>query len=527
MQRIFYLRAAIILLIASSAFISCFDLPDEVIMPAWQVDLNIPLTNNSFTLSEIINENPYISVDSSENDLIYLFQSDVFSHYSDITEFLDLEFETSIQNVPMPASDNDSMVVYIEFPDSVELEHALFNDGNLAMSFYNPGNHRANIFIRFPGISRPNGDVLAFTFQVDPLASDSVSYNLTNHRYQIPPGQLGSDNNKLQIIVRVTSAVPAQTVVIGNLYISNFAFANAAGLLPPKSLGYDEDVFKLDVDSIENFRDRLTLAQALLRVSAGYISPLQNPVDVEVKDLSIVGIRKDGSEFYLRDSTGSIFHTFRLVGASVERNYTERNSNINDFISFLPDSIIIRAEYIMNPDHKRVTASIEDTIKIETDFSTKSYISLHNARIQDVTSLVIGNKDRDLIRDGRNADFIIEVENAIPVGMWFRLDLKDIDGNYLFTITKNTSGTDSVYFEPADVNPDGEVIASVQNQPIRIILDSSQVEMLSRSYFADFYVTVSTKDSGGTNPLIVAVRPSAWIKIKAYCKTRYNIDIND
>ncbi len=527
MQSIFFKRAALFLMIISITFISCFDLPDEVLAPDWQVNLNIPLINNSFTLSEIINENPYISVDSSSGDLIYLFQSDEYSHFTDIADFLNLQFETSIQNVPIPASNEDSSTVYIEFPDSVELESALFSDGNLSLSFTNPSIHRANINVRFPGILKPDGESLSFDFQVDPSGFDSVSYNLENHTYQQPPGQPGINSNKLQIVARVTSAVPAQTIVIGNLYISNFSFTSAAGLLPPKSLGYDEDVFALDVDSIENFRDRLTLAEALLKVTAGYISPLQNPVDVEVRNLNIVGVRNDGTEFFMRDSTGSIYHTLRLIGPSVEKNYTEENSNINEFVAFLPDSIVVRAEYIMNPDHKRVTASIEDSIKIETVFSTRSFISLHNARIQDVTSFQIGEKDRDLIKDGRSADFIIEIENAIPVGMWLRLDLNDIDGNYLFTVTKNISGSDSVYFEPAEVNPDGEVISSVLNQPIRIVLDSSQVEMLSRSYSADFYITVSTKDSGGTNPPHVAVRPSAWLKIKAYCKTNYNIDNND
>jgi hypothetical protein len=225
----------------------------------------------------------------------------------------------------------------------------------------------------------------------------------------------------------------------------------------------------------------------------------------------------------MRDSTGSIFHKINLVGASAEKIYTEQNSNINEFISFLPDSIIIRAEYIMNPDHKRVSATLEDTIIIETDFSTKSYISLHNAYINDYTALEIGNKDRDIISDWRNADIMIEFENAIPVGMWFTMKLKDQDGNFLFTLTKNATGSDSIYFEPAEVDEIGDVISPVQNEPIRIILDSAQVEMISRSYSADFSVFVSTKNSGSADPVFVAVRPSAWLKIKAYGKARYEV----
>lgn len=105
----------------------------------------------------------------------------------------------------------------------------------------------------------------------------------------------------------------------------------------------------------------------------------------------------------------------------------------------------------------------------------------------------MGKDDRELIKDGSAADFVLELENAIPLGVWFKMDMMDEQNNFLFTLTKNNNGTDSIYFEPAEVDENGEVLTSTINQPIRIILDSAQVEMLSRTHSANYSVTISTK----------------------------------
>ncbi len=87
-------------------------------------------------------------------------------------------------------------------------------------------------------------------------------------------------------------------------------------------------------------------------------------------------MHKNGEEFFLRDASGSISHTLKFNDVSTEKIYDEQNSNINDFITFLPDTIVLRAEYLMNPDHQIGTATNKDSIKFETDFSTKSFLSL-------------------------------------------------------------------------------------------------------------------------------------------------------
>ncbi len=136
----------------------------------------------------------------------------------------------------------------------------------------------------------------------------------------------------------------------------------------------------------------------------------------------------------------------------------------------------------------------------------------------------MSDDDRNSIQDSKLADFILELENAIPLGIWFKMDMMDDQNNFLFTLTKSTNGVDSIYFEPAVIDANGEVLNSTLTQPIRIILDSAQVEMLSRTHSANYSLTISTTNYNQLDPPIVAVRPSAWIKVKAYSTIRYEIN---
>jgi hypothetical protein len=516
-------KVLLVAVYVSVSFVSCFELPDELIAPQWQVDLNVPLINKVYTLSDILNDDPHITIDTSGGNSIYILQSETFKLSSGLAEFIQITTETSSQNNPIPASDNDSVIVYIEFPEGAAIDSALFDEGYLTISVYNPSIHHADLSLRVPGIISPEGAELILNIGIDPFQTNSIRHNLKNHTYRFPANQPLDKKNNLQIIGKVISPVPIETILIATYHISDFYFISVSGLLPSKSLNDQEESFSFKMVETEEWRNRATLREARLRLEATHFSPAANPVGVEIRQLNIIGMHKNGGEFYLRDASGSINHTLKLNGTSTEKIYDEQNSNINDFITFLPDTIVLRAEYFMNPDHQVGTATNEDSIKFETDFLTKSFLSLKSTNIQDVTSIDMDEDHRDHIKDGSNADFVLELENAIPLGLWFKMDMMDEQNNFLFTLTKNNNGTDSIYFEPAEVDANGEVLTSTVNQPIRIVLDSSQVEMLSRTHSANYSVTVSTKNANQQDPPTVSIRPSAWIKVKAFSTIRYNV----
>ena len=517
-------KIPLLLVYVSISFVSCFELPDELVAPQWQVDLNVPVMNKFYTLEELLNDDPHITIDTSGGNSIYILQSETFGLNSGVDEFMQITEQASSQNNPVPASDSDSTIAYVEFSEGTELDSASFDDGYLSISTYNPSSYRADVVISVPGIITPEGAGLVFNIGIEPFRTDSIKYHLRNHTYLFPYNQPLDKKNNLLIIGKVHSLVPSETIVLASYYMSDFSFKSVSGLLPSKSLGNREETFSFQMAETEEYRDRATLREAQLRLEATYFTQASNPVGVEIRDLNIIGMHKNGEEFFLRDASGSINHTLKFNDVSTEKIYDEQNSNINDFITFFPDTIVLRAEYLMNPDHQIGTATNKDSVKFETDFSTKSYLSLKSTNIQDSTSIEMGDDDRNSIQDSKHADFVLELENAIPLGIWFKMDMMDEKNNFLFTLTKDINGIDSIYFEPAQIDANGEVLNTTLNQPIRIILDSDQVEMLSRTHSANYSLTISTTNYDQLDPPIVAVRPSAWIKVKAYSTIRYEIN---
>ena len=57
----------------------CVNLPTNPVMPQWNVDLNVPLVNRSYTLEDIIKKQNYISVQPNSQGGIYLIQSDNYN----------------------------------------------------------------------------------------------------------------------------------------------------------------------------------------------------------------------------------------------------------------------------------------------------------------------------------------------------------------------------------------------------------------------------------------------------------------
>src|SRR3972149_11864050 len=92
-------------------FSGCMDLPDDLIAPEWDTELNLPLINKSYTLDEIIKPQAHIIVDTSGTD-IYLLQSDKYYLNSNLSEFV-YRSDQFRSTLPTLTSDNDSAVAYI------------------------------------------------------------------------------------------------------------------------------------------------------------------------------------------------------------------------------------------------------------------------------------------------------------------------------------------------------------------------------------------------------------------------------
>ena len=516
MQKI-YSRFLIPLVLIFSFFrLGCLDIPGKLVMPQWDVDLNVPVIDRSYALNDIIKHQNYISIqDSGTPQNIYLIQSDKYYLSKDVSSFVQaVGTENTHSNV---VSGSGSNTLFVQFPGGVTITKAVFSSGTLSYTFNNPSAQSVTIALQIPGVSI-NGNVFSRTIQIGAFGSVTDNIDFAGAVYNLPANQPSFFANSLEIILSASSSTPTVTDV--NLTTTNFYFSTATGFLPAKSLGVKSSSFSLDISNAKDYRDKVTLKNADLNLDAVYIPAAanNNPFQIEVKNLSITGIRNDGTQLQLTIPDSA--KTFIFSGTAKHFDFNASNSSITNFITFLPDSISVSAEYIMNPNNLNGTVAAGDSVKFTANFSTTSFMAINNTSMTDTSSIGdISDQDRTKIRAAQNAYLTVNIKNSIPLNATIKVDIADSLYHTLFTLTNGTTNTNLFSITPANVDQNGEV-TSQGSSNFTVQMDSTQTEKFSHAQYAIYTVGVQTPNS----PSPVAVRPSDVIQIQVYGGIKFRIN---
>ena len=503
--------------------VSCSEFPTQVVAPQWDVDLNVPVINRSYSMSDILKPQHYISIQpEASGDSIYLFQSDEYTQSVSIGNFLQVTEPVSVKNVPVLVGKTTPDTVYIPLPEGAELDSAVFENGFFAIHVTNPLIADVSISLTMPGITKPDGSVFNITQNIGALGSDSAAFNFNGCRYVIPPNQPSYYRNSFQVIVKSSSSLLLSYVTM-DLYLSDFIFKSVSGRLPSKTLDSKPMSYDLNIGTAADYQGKAFLKEATLNLSAEYLSPASRHFGLLIKNLNITGIRKDGSTLALTDSTGSPNLTLTLANGYLQKTFNEKNSNINSFISFLPDAVTLNGQYVMNPDNNEGTATNIDSVKINANWSTKSYLSVLKSTVTDTSSLSgMTSSDRDKIRNAMSVDLVLNIQNGIPLTTWLKATLTDANFNPLFTVITD-GGEDYLYFPGAAIDQNGEV-TNPATTVTTVKLDSAQIEKFSRAYYVIYDVSVQTKQASQHPPPVVAIRPEDKINIQAYGAVKFRVN---
>ncbi|MCL5028027.1 MAG: hypothetical protein M1480_03300 [Bacteroidetes bacterium] len=523
MQKTITVSILLITLFVSVFISGCLDVPKNLIMPQWDVDLNIPMINRSYQLSDIIKKQNYIYVDTiSPQNIIYQIKSNNYSQSVGVSQFVSATPSSSSPTTTVFA-DNFMHNLYIQFPDGIQLDSATFSSGLFSYTFQNLSATTDTVFLSIPGITNTNGSTFSLVVPVPAFqtVTTTTPINFANYSYIFPSKKQPSFlKNSIWFIVEVKGALGSQANI--TLTTSNFEFKDASGYLPSKSLGIKSSAFSLDLGNAADYRDKAYLKNANLDLDAVYNSPAINPFDIQVKNLSIVGIRNNGQKFTLTIPDSA--QTFIFSGNSKHFSFNQDNSNIDSLISFLPDSIKVSAQYVMNPNNTTGSVTEFDSVKFSANFSTTSIMALRRSTMHDSSDINISDENtRTKIKAAQSAYFTVNIQNGIPLDASIRVTLTDSLWNPLFTLTNSTNNSDSIFVDAASVDQNGEVTNQTPTM-LEVQLDSTQTEMLSRSYHVKYTVTVETTNASQNPPPTVAVRPDDLIKIQVYGGVKFRVN---
>ena len=521
------ISALSILSLFSAFIIGCFDLPGDIIMPEWDVDLNVPIINKTYTIYDMFKPESKNSITSTlTSDDFYLVQSDNYTANTKVADYVSILSQGSTsQNFIIPAN-QPAQSVFIVFPEDIEIEQATFASGFLSFAIQNPSSAAISSSLLIPGIRKPDGSALIIETNVPAFSRDSIIYDLSNHQYILPLSQPIQNKNSLQLVASANSAINGSFENV-NFYLYNFNFSSITGSLPRTSLGNERTSASLNLNDAADYRGKFFIKEGTLSLRSAYVSTHQNSFELEMANIQITGIRKTGEEKFLKRNDGQNI-TFQLISGVYDLTLNESNSNLTEFISWLPDSIAISSEYILNPSNNQAVRTVtnQDSIKFSIQFSTKSIFAIKQTNFIDTLEIDLSQDDREKIRDGMGADLNIYLENAIPIDAFVKATLTDENYSPLFALTKNQNGVDSLQFLGSQVNNiTGQIISPTVTLNI-IKLDSAKIMQLSNARHVIISTTVNTKNATNENPNppTVQFKSSDWLNIKCYGKVKYHIN---
>ncbi len=525
---------ALIFFILLVSITGCVKLPNDVIAPQWDTEFNIPITNKTYKLADIIKPQKYIKIG---DDSSYIFYSDTYNYSTGVAEYLDQSNETNSEEANIIASNNE-IDVYLKFPGKLKLSKAEFKEGILKFYSLNISNSESvTINIRIPGLTDPSGQVITSQLTLAPGDSGTVVRLLNNCKYVKPSYQPDSlDNGFLAKITASSNSNTAETYI--SFVTSGFIFRSATGYLPPKTLNQVNSSLKFDLgNDISNFRGNIYLTGAQLKLKAEYVSVNSDPFELELRNLQVTGKSLNDNQLaqlVFKNTSGTsspASTTINVRLGTVDTVFDESNSNIDDFISFLPDEMNITTLPVMNPDNDKTykTVTEEDSIKMVSYLTTKgidlnsnAMLSIKRSTLKDTVEMNIDQSDRNSILNGKGANLNIQVKNYIPLTSWIKIILADQNYKPLATLTKGTDGSDSLKFSGAQISSSGQVIANASSQQI-INLDSVQIQSLASAHYAILSVSLETS-SINQNPAHVILKASDWVEIRAAGTIKYNVN---
>jgi hypothetical protein len=510
-------------------FHGCVSLPTDVIMPQWDADLNVPITTKIYNLNDIIKSPDYISINSKDNT--YMITSGSLDQNVPVSQFIQINTERSTPTAPVLADSKTTLGVFIEFPDGAKVNQAVISQGNFKIVAHNSSPTDVQLTINIPGITK-NGTAFPITMKV-PANTNSITQNFDfiNCLYLQPADQVSSEDGQLGFKASASSET-GLALISFETFTSNFIFSSMTGYIPTKSLGTHSSSFALNIGDATNYRDKVVLKTGSLSLTGKYHSLAPNPFIVGVNNLHLVGKRNNSQLTDTLRFTNPTSNSFNFdASGNYSTVYDQNNSNITSFITFLPDSIYVSAEYIMNPndDPAYKTVRFDDSISFVTRFTSTSVLSIKQATFTDTVNIDIAQDKRDQILNGKGAQLTADIQNAIPLNSWIKVTLTDKDYHPLlikgsaFVITKNTNGTDSVSIAGSQTDGNGNYISSSASNTT-VTLDSVQIRQFSQdAYHAIISVTVETSHN---NNVPVIVHASDWIKLNVYGKVTYRINGN-
>ncbi len=492
MKNLYYIFVAIILN-------GCIDLPNDINMPEWDVDLNLPITDRFYNIDSLLKDSDYSRVENIGNYIVYSFYTDTLKYKSGIAEFLENKLDFEYLNFKFPLAEGN-LQVNIPLPDSISIETATFLSGNCSIELQNLSATPFSYDITFSDFSNAQGSL---------NLNNSISeYELQTYKFGLDDLEANlSDNNNISLSVNAKGNFNQSDSAIFSIRFTKTNIEYLKGKLPPTFIENISESINIDFDKqVEDFRNHIKLDGAQLFINAKYISDYVNIPEVKFIKLALIGSFQNDSVYFEENGNNSLSDIV-FTGSTFNKIYDSDNSNVNDFISFLPSSISFSGNSIINPNNKYFEASIFDSIEVNSFIKAPLALNIDSISIIDTVEHKIGSEKENL-EDANEATIFCRLTNGLPVDIVAIITI--VDNMFQNIVTKNFN------ILPAETLNEIEFVPNISN--ISIPLDSLDLNRISKSFFVIYKLQLKS-----STDIITKFKATDGIDIKSYLEIDYRI----
>jgi hypothetical protein len=437
-----------------------------------------------------------------------------------IEDFIEGKLDQSGTGVKLTVADGSGSA-YILYQNGMALDSAYFLRGMLKLSVKNTSTETIDLALVLPAFVK-NGNPLTINGQLAANQEKNFETPLEGYKYNYKPQDTTSN------FLRINGTLSGSSVPVNidiSYAIENTMFSYIAGILPTSTLNPLESTTGLPItDDVKDFRDKLKLYDAELKLKGDYFDKLlptdpNKPFKVRIDQLNIVGYRNKKTEQFslkLNGRPDNNLGPLNMINGHLEEPFTSSNSNLSEFLSFLPDSIVVIAKPTLNPDKERGAGTNRDSLQFGFELILKSVLSITDLIVTDTLELSMDKDARDNIKNFRAATIYLKIDNKIAFGGKIVMDYVDSNFVKLFSL-------DTINFEPANVDANGFPI--MKHSEPTIELDSMQVQQLAISENIIMTVVINTTDSHSGQKVVFTSKD--WLSIISFCKVKYHLNLDE
>ncbi len=528
---------------------SCFDMPKEPTMPTWDVNVNVPLVGDSYTMADILDTSAsdYLGILNTDgiNDSLYFLLVDDISNTTKFQDSIKVPALVSpvTTHLVSPATGSQVSIGFVINPDDdYHLVAAKFSSGGFDFGITNNSPNSVSFTIYIPGFKlKTNPDsMLTFRATVNGNGTYQQHVEVSEFNYHELPVYEGAplvppydyQNAKGFLVVLSANATNDVDLTL-ETSSTEMSVSYLEGRIKRTELtGISQEVETGLTSDIENFAQSIRLKNASFTLNVQTFGQMQN-LAIVFENMRITGYMLDDNDnvtdsITLKLNGSETFTDSIVAGVPFQKIFSQENSNIVDFLLALPDRIKITNNIAIGPvgDDDQVV-SAHDSVKVSASIYAPVIVSVSAASFDGEENIDLSDDDKDNLKDIKSAYAKLIVDNEIPAYAKVLAQVLDENGNKLFDF-HDMNGNTVLTIAPADVDENGISVGPKRSE-LSVSLNENEIQQLidhgNKIKFSVLaYTTGSDDDTFGH---FVRIKSNYKISYKASVGGVYHLNLND